>query len=298
MPDKLIGLMKVRNEQWVLELSLPAALLVCDELVILDHCSTDATAQILQRFSLEYGSRLHCFKCEDPQWKEAALRQSMLEFGRSRGGTSFYSIDADELISGNLIGSLRDWINELGSAESLWLPWLALWRNLDRYRDDDSIWSKAYMAVAFRDSPEISYTDGVGDYDIHARLPGLFRQRQRRRPSDKAAGGLLHLQFANWRRLRAKHAWYKMIETARWPGRSTPEQLNWKYNRALDESGLQCSPVPESWWHPYQDLRSKVRFDDAPWHEKECLQLWREHGAEAFRGLELWGVPEIDSPEE
>ena len=40
---KLICLMPARNEDWIIGLSARAALMWCDELIVMDHASTDRT---------------------------------------------------------------------------------------------------------------------------------------------------------------------------------------------------------------------------------------------------------------
>ena len=56
---KLIGLMHVRDEQWVLGAALPAALRFVDEIVVLDHDSTDRTPAIVDRAAREHPGRVH-----------------------------------------------------------------------------------------------------------------------------------------------------------------------------------------------------------------------------------------------
>ena len=53
----------------------------------------------------------------------------------------------------------------------------------------------------------------------------------------------MHLQFANKRRLLAKHVWYRMIEHLRWPGRTPVTVLNSKYDQALDETDIHLAQI-------------------------------------------------------
>ncbi|HXO41397.1 MAG TPA: glycosyltransferase, partial [Thermoanaerobaculia bacterium] len=56
---KLVGMMPVRNEDWVLGLSLRAALLFLDEVVVLDHGSSDGTPELLASIAAEHPGRVH-----------------------------------------------------------------------------------------------------------------------------------------------------------------------------------------------------------------------------------------------
>lgn len=289
---RLIGLMKVRNERWCLRASLPAALRVVDEMVILDHASTDETPAIIAEAAGAFPGRVHTLTHADGEWREAAILQRLLEEGRARGGTHFYSIDADEILSGNLLHIMRDATNALSPGHAISLPLPNLWRSLDEFRDDNSVWAQQYVPVVFADGPGVSFTPKDGSYDIHTRIPRGVERLQHRLIPDAQYGGLMHLQFANRRRLVAKHAWYKMIEVVRWPGRRPAAEIDAYYNRALDERGMGLSPAPLEWWAPYADLKPLIDTSDEPWHEAACREMWEAHGAAFFKGLELWGVPE------
>lgn len=294
---KLVGVMAVRNEQWVLGLSLRAALLAVDELVVLDHASSDGTPALIDCVAREHPGRVHTLYEDDPVWREASIRQRLLEAARGRGATHVCALDADEVITGNLLPGLRDTFASLAPGESLWLPWVDLWRGLDRYRDDASGFSRYRMVLGFHDAPSVHYAPIEGTYDIHARRPfGVSGQRHF--PAAREEGSVLHLAFAHWRRIQTRTAWYKMTELLRFPWRGSPEELNNRYNRDLDENGLRTSAVDPEWWAPYAPWRGEVDLGESPWFESECRRLWEEHGPEAFRGLDLWGVGMAEPVEE
>lgn len=289
---KLVGLMHVRNEQWILRLSIPAAMRLVDELVVLDHASTDSTPEIIGEMSRRYPGRVAHGAWEGRHYNETAIRQRLLEIGRTRGGTHLFMIDADEVLTANLIDPVRAQIRELGPSEGLELPWLAMWASPDEYRDDESVWSNNTKLFAFADGPEIGFRALRDGYDMHLQRPRGLREPVRRPITDQREGGVMHLQFANRRRLIAKHAWYKMSEIVRFPDRESAAAIDAKYNQALDEQGIGLSEVGPEWWSLYRAERELVDYDDAPWHEGEVARFWIEHGAEAFRGLELWGLPQ------
>jgi len=297
---KLIGVMPVRNEQWILGASLPAVLMLVDELIVLDHASADATPRIIARHAREHPGRVHRVDWSGRHYNEVAVRQRLLEAAREAGGTHVFMIDADEFVSGNQIEPIRAAMRALEPGQGLELPWLAMWESLDHYRDDDSVWTENFQMFAFADRPGVEYRPLQDGYDMHGQIPrGLDRPFARPIASQRE-GGVMHLQFANRRRLLAKHVWYKMHDTVRFPGRETPEQLNERYGHMIDASGLATREVENSWWRPYRGLRARIRFDDRPWHEDEIVRLWREHGPEVFEGLELHGLPqrlEAERPE-
>lgn len=293
---KLVGVMAVRNEQWVLGLSLRAALLAVDDLVVLDHASTDGTPSLLRRVADEHPGRIHILQENDPVWRETAIRQHLLETARGLGATHVCPMDADEVITGNLLPGLRDAFASLAPGESLWLPWIDLWRGFDRYRDDSSF-QRYRMVLGFRDAPAVGYEPSQGGYDIHARRPsGLSGERSF--PESMDEGGVFHLAFAHWRRIQTRTAWYKMTEALRFPWRRGPELLNRHYDHHLDESGLRTFPVDPEWWAPYASWLGEVDLGESPWFESECRRLWQEHGPETFQGLNLWDLGTSERTEE
>jgi hypothetical protein len=98
----------------------------------------------------------------------------------------------------------------------------------------------------------------------------------------------MHLQFANKRRLIAKHVLYRMVDHIRWPGRKTPMQLNSQFDEALDENRMHLENVPATWWDGIK--KDKITLGSMPWHENEIVRLSFKHGLDAFAGLDLRGL--------
>ncbi len=282
---KLVGIMPCRNESWIIEASVRAAFMWCDDLVILDHASTDETNGILQRLLLEYPGRATLIRIEDPIWSEMQHRQELLDEARARKATHVAIVDADEILTGNLLPNIRNYIEILQPGETLQVGMLAMWRALDYYRVDTSIWSNRYdLTLAFADAPALAWRTTNG-YDHHHREPhGSFRKRL-----DPLPGGVMHLQWCSWRRLKAKHARYKMDERLKYPQKPIAE-IDRMYSLALDERGLNVQLVPESYWKPYEHLRKYIDLEAEPWQEQQCRDWIAEHGKEKFAGLDLFGV--------
>jgi hypothetical protein len=285
--------MAARNEDWILGLTLRAVMLIVDAMIVLDHASGDRTREIVEEVAGEWPGRLHYRREDDPVWREASFRQRLLEEGRELGATHFWVVDADEMVTGNLIPHIRPLLASLAAGEALSLPWFPLWRSLDwQRRDGNAYWCANRTVYGFRDHPDVAY--GVrwdrAVCDIHTRRPQHL-SGERACGSEEVEGGVLHFVAAGWRRLVAKTAWYKMIETLRFGDRSAAELNAW-YDRDLNESNLVRVPVAADWWAPYQAWRRRVDLEAPSWFEADCRRMWERHGAERFEGLGLWGVPE------
>ena len=317
---KIVGLMAARNEQWVLGLTARAALMWLDELVILDHASTDRTCDIAAEVSREHPDRVSVLLESSPVWEEMRHRQRMLNEARERGATHICYIDADELLTGDLLSvpgpgpsngpRIRGLINNIPPNCILQIPWLQLRGSIGQVHVSGP-WAVGQNAsLGFVDNPLLYWSsENRGGYDFHHRQPmgkplvpwtplGALGRRQ---------SGLMHLQMVSGRRLRAKQALYKMQEIVRWPGRE-PNQIravNERYNLAvyggytsdaLKTLGTTLGPAPlDQWWKPYAELMKYFDPHMIPWQEAECLKLLEEHGPQKFAGLDLFGIGEVSA---
>ena len=326
---RLIGIMPVRNEDWCLGLTLRAALMWCDEVVVLLHHCTDRSSDIAVAVSDEAPGRVHIFRDLSDKWLEMAHRQMLLEAARTHKATHIAIVDADEILTGNLLHRIRFLIECTPDGLVLQLPWIALPRSVDRYLTEGTFGSASRVSMAFQDRTDYCWkARGPEKYDFHHREP--FGVAGGYSPLSQEDGGLMHLQFLSERRLRAKQALYQMTEVLRWPGRMSPAELAAMYGRAVYETdplGFANSQVPTSWWDyptgkfvtydfivttsgtvapfPASPDTKRTRADlmihlidppytdTEPWQEIEVRRLIEEHGRKKFAGLDLFGVDKL-----
>jgi hypothetical protein len=306
--------MPVRNEAWCLGLTLRAALLWCDEMVVFQHACTDGTQQIIWDVEEEHPGRIINLVSSLTDWHEMAQRQTMLEKAREFAATHIAIVDADEILTGNLLPSktalntINTYLNAIKPGECLQLPMYQLRGSLDRYHSN-GIWGNRWLSVAFQDDPRLSWS---GD-KFHSREPeypggGKLRPYQ---PIKHGQGGSFHLWGVSERRLKAKHALYKVTERLRWPAKSIvaiDQQYNlWRSPGDCRGSYISApewalewtfADVPAEWWQPYMGLGGANFIkhldppcpDDGCWQEIEVRRLVAERGAETFKGLDLFGV--------
>lgn len=300
----LIGLMLVRNSDWCIGLTLRAALLWCDSVVVLMHNCTDGTAEILMQvigetdedrgelFDLP-GSRLIQRRViirsdHSPDWQEMRLRQTMLEIGRGMGGTHFALVDDDELLTANLLPDIRRQVAVLLRGQVLFLPWLQVSPGPVAGVMTSGIWGNQNASVAFRDDPAFHWAAQDG-YDHHHRNPmGLPFDPYS--PFERRDGGLFHLQFASRRRLLAKQFLYQLIEMKRWPLRRSAAVVAAEYSRTVTEAdSAAVAAYPLDWWAPVYNHLGNLDIDATPWQETECLRLLAENPGLA-EGLNDFGL--------
>lgn len=285
--SKIIGLMTVRNEEWILPFSLRAALMWVDEVVLVDHQSIDSTPEIIEWARREWPGRIHDRRIMDPEWNEMDHRQHSLELGRSVGGTHFAVIDADEALTSNIRDAYRECLLGLDKGKVLLCPMVPVWRSPTTYRVDPCVWTRAWPMVGFADSPRMCWRTKSG-YQFHHRTP--YNHDGYVNFGQHGCGGMLHYQFADYRRLQVKHAWYKMMERVKYPDKSV-EKIEAQYSVALDETGLKLDRIPPDWLLDYVPYcQTEVLMGLRSWHYDECERMWAERGPAYFAGLNLFGV--------
>lgn len=288
----IIALMPARNEQWIIGLSLSAALMWCDEVIVYDHASTDATRAIIEEVSRAHPGRVRLIAGDEPEWSEMRVRGRLLDAARERSARALVAlVDADEVLTANLVEGARE-LFERGCVPGfgLRLPMISPWGGVGRVRRDGSF--GGWLQAGFEDAPRLRYEPPADGYELHGRTPSGLEPLEM-----PVEGGVLHMQFASVRRLRAKSAWYKVIETLR-HARHGAAELNRIYDWTLSPPAEQSAgAMPREWWGAYEELaRRWLDLEVEPWHEAEVRRLVAQHGRERFAGLDLHGITDAGAP--
>lgn len=293
---KLWNILPVHNEDWVLELCVRALLMWCDGAVILLHACTDGSEEIARRLAKEYAGRIAILEDSNPKWDEMPQRHRMLEEARRQGATHIGLLDADEILTGNLLHDIRTHVERLVPRMVLELPGYNLRNGLD-YFHSNGVWGNRWFSAAFCDDSRLGW-DGDRFHHRHPMGPTVMK-----RYINQGQGGIMHLWGASERRLVAKHAMYKCSETLRWPNKSRAD-IDRLYSLAIHgqpgsnarvggygtpDSWNYC-PVAPSWWEPYEPVFRYLDLEAVPSQELEVMRLLEEHGAERFKGLDLFGM--------
>jgi Glycosyl transferase family 2 len=310
---KLVGIMPVRNEDWILGLSLRVALQWCDQVVVFMHACSDETVSIVADLIQPDFNRIIPLAEESGSWEEMSHRHSMLLTARRHGATHVAMIDADEVLTANLVPHIRGVVEKTPPGCMLDLPLYNL-RNCFSHSTHgpitltgagpmqyhtNGVWGNRWVATAFADRPELHW---AGDGFHHREPFGHEWRGHRYRPINHPQGGVLHFWGASERRLRAKHALYRITERLRWPNK-TAADIEYVYDPATNPYSVlaqkmrvagpwEFAAVKPEWIEPYADLMQYLHIDKEPWQEAEVRRLVLEHGVEKFSGLDLLGVPE------
>jgi FkbM family methyltransferase len=280
---KIIGLVPARNEEAHIGLCLRALAKFTDGIIFLDDYSTDGTVRIVESLAIECRVE-RIFRKTEWLRDEPGDRNRLLEAGRQAGGTHFVVLDADEAFTSNCQEKdiLRRLILSLQPGDQMSLAWIQLWRSLEFYRHDGSVWTDNYKCFVFCDDGKCSYSSGF----IHtSRAPQNLAGARKIFPG--YTHGVLHFQFVNWRNLLLKQSWYRCLERIRDPEKPV-QAINELYASSKDEASLGLRPAPVCWLagYPFFDPAT-VEAPDS-WRDKQIAQWMSEHGPEHFAELDIW----------
>src|SRR5690349_8963257 len=111
---KIIALLPVKNEAWVLPTYFSSVKKIADEIIALLDDSSDNSLEMLKKNSAII---LSAKKSDKTDMSEK--RKVLLEEGRKHGGTHFIWLDADETFSHDFISNGRERISKLKPGEKI-----------------------------------------------------------------------------------------------------------------------------------------------------------------------------------
>jgi hypothetical protein len=286
---KIIALVPVRNEAWVLEHSLACWSGFCDVVIVNDQLSTDTTREICRRFPkvvlLETTST-------GPADTVARLprqaRWRLLDAARNYDGHNLlWCTDADELTPPTLARTFfEQHAGDFTPRRVVECRFYNLWDSFSRYRKDLSYYGPLWKPMGFVDDRGVDYPRG----DVRP----LHEPRMPVETSDSAikASGLpiLHLQWTMRNRNQMKQAWYRCIDFM--DKRMTAAEVNAFYSVTLRELYVHTEAVPQPWLADVTLPNADV--DRQPsWHEDEIRGWFDARGIEFFEPLEIWHLPSL-----
>jgi hypothetical protein len=271
---RIICLTPVRNEAWILERFLRCASLWADEILIADQRSEDGSAAIARRFP-----KVRLIANDSADFDEAARWGLLLDEARSFAGPRLLiALDADEILTADA-WTTRQWAAMLAAGPGTGF----------RFR----VWNLCPgLATCWQEPCEGLW--GFMD-DGRPYRGGLLHSRRLPLPAADAVADLdeiavLHYQFTDWARMRAKHRWYLCLETLLRPERSALEVFRqYHHMDAVPRTGMRA--VRGEWLARYEAQGIEMRRRDGGppyWFDREVMAMIDRHGAAHFRRQAIW----------
>ena len=280
---KIIALMPVKNESWIIQKTLYALTQFCDAIIVADQGSTDGTLDIVHRFEkvqvIENTEKYHSHR----------VRTLLLNVARDFDGNNLiFNFDADEIPAATILDrNIFQEILDIPIGTSVILPWIQLWRSPNHYRNDNSVWSNSNKHFVFRDDRKSGYETKEFDIDHAPKVP----TKTLKNSIFIDTVPVLHYQFVDFERMLAKQRWYRLLEML--TTHKSAESINESYIITRDERDIHLDAVPDRWLDGWREMGldlDSFSSQEIYWHDVEALEYFAKYGVEKFQLLDVWDV--------
>lgn len=278
---KIITLIPIKNEDWILDYTLKNISKFSDHIIVADQMSEDKSREICKKYEkvilIDNKEKFHSNK----------VRWQMLDAARNFEGNNFiFSIDADEFISPNIQDEIKKIAETTKPGTTYSFLWIQLWKSINYYRND-SVWKDSYKSIVFWDDRKMDYVRKSVTNDHISRVPydKLYPDtRIEKYP-------LLHLQFAAWKKSQIKQVWYRCSEIILEKNKSA-RRINHTYTETFDHPKIQLQSTKNEWFENIE-LPENIENINSEWHIKQIFNWFNEYGIEKFEPLQIWHIPEL-----
>lgn len=278
---KIITLLPVKNEEWVLPFSLKNFESFSDEIILLDDGSTDHTKE-----TALLHPKVTVIPCpyQEKPVDMSKRRSLLLEEGRKRNGTHFIMLDADEIFSEKTFHILPEILKNMKPGETLLFPWLFVHAQENRFVYDRRQ-EKNLKDFVFCDDKKSIYSQKKLSED---RTPGN-RKLMREVPFEK--GCVFHLQNISRKRNKYKQAWYRCNELLE--GKKGVKRINAVYGFTKDVHILNPAAVHDTFLEENKNLLNTETGHE--WYLDEIRDMFKSKGVTFFEGLDIWNISALEN---
>lgn len=271
---KVICILPVKNESWILKNFVECALTWADFIIIGDHNSTDESINIAQHYD-----RVKVVPLLNPSFDAGARRKILLDEARKIPGKRLiFAIDADEMISANWIDS-PEWELMMNAQPGTSFQF-------------DSPYLFPGLEQAYLIGLECAFTDDNSEYCgsviNESRLPETIGEKYYLHDIK-----VLHYQHIEPQRLLSRHRFYKCVDIIDKGTRPWAASIEWQ-DKEVKSYGLPIVPVDHAWLKGYTWL-DEFRSQREPankvyWWDEEVLNYFDRYGIDRFRKINIWDI--------
>ncbi|MCK9344971.1 MAG: glycosyltransferase [Candidatus Pacebacteria bacterium] len=276
---KIITLVPVKNEGWILRFSLKNFSLFSDEIIILDDHSTDDLLEIAQEYPKV---RVVPFETTERHVDMSLRRNILLQEGRRSNGTHFVFLDADETFSGEFSKKLKETVSSMDKGATLFLPWVLI-------RQDNG-------ELCFNSTDRSIYKDFIFSDDGTSTYKKQFLSEERT-PGDHTlktyhsfeTGYVLHFQKIAQKRNQLKQAWYRCSELVE--GSRSARRINATYRHSKESVARNKELLKDEFTlSNFKDIRTDADYD---FYIQQISTLFEQKNIVFFESLDIWDIPEL-----
>jgi hypothetical protein len=279
---KVIALLPVRNEAWVLRHSLACLSAFCDVVLVNDQNSDDGSPDICREFP-----KVVLIESRVAEISTHA-RWTMWDAARSYEGCNLiWCTDADELVSPRLVRAFLQRDRErLTPGTVVDCLYHHAWHDQTQYRVQALPYAPYWKPIAVVDDRRMDYDRGRL-HSIHEERVPVTDTSRRLRADDVP---VLHLQWLLPHRNQMRQAWYRCHDWMK--GEATAASINEQYSITLPATTIRTAPVPPRW---VED----VTFPDfaidgeATWADADVRRWFDERGPAFFEPIEIWHIEKL-----
>ena len=287
---KIIVYIPVKNDAWFVENSIRHAVEWADCVIVADESSTDGSVDIYRKLENQHSNLKIIYNRPKMDFTTPDLRNYMLEQVRKFDGNNIiFELHADEIISAKILNNniKEELIYKLSIGKCLELPWLTLWKDPLKYRDDNSVWSNNTCIFAFRDDRKSMFQSPV--FHGH-RVPDSYL-------NDKVTINsipVIHYQFVNIGIDKSKQALYQIFERNHYPDKNI-YNIYTLHAHYFDVSKLKTKILEEDDYVPWINIGLKIcktyNDDDIfSWRDEEVLKNFNTYGIKRYEKTLIWHI--------
>jgi hypothetical protein len=267
---KIIALMPVKNEAWILNHTLDYLSSFCDYIIIGDQMSTDGSRDIYKNFQkvkvIDNTEKFHSNK----------IRWTLLdEAHKIPGKNILVFLDADEYLDPEFF---KTEIHKYSEGNILEFPWINLWKKDDEYRCD-GYWKELTKQIVFIDDRKADYKRNYVLNDHTGRTPSSSENKIIKIEEPK----IIHTEFLYWKKAQIKQAWYRCNELIQ--NKKSARKINLKYRDSKDSRRVKTEKIETQVSFP--QINYEVEKD---WRYNEILNWFEEFGVEFFEKIDIWHI--------
>ena len=280
---KVIALLPVKNEAWVLPHTLACLSAFCDVILVHDQQSTDGSREIAARFPKVVWIESRASNiCEQARWQ-------LWDIAREYDGHNLlWCTDADEVVSPPRIRAFLDRRGAIltdGVVVDALVPPTsgAIPRAI------------ALDSASTRRIGRLSRSSTIAGVMTIARGRCLFMKNASQLGVDTVRvraedAPVLHLQWLLPNRSQMRQAWYRCRELLH--GELSAHAINAHYAGTLPQWHVPTAPIPPEWLEGVT-LPDPGVDAEATWQDADIVRWFDTPGVEFFEPLEIWHVRQL-----